>query len=191
MATVTPANATNETVAWTTSNAAVATVSGGKSPYSATVFPKGIAIAVFNGSTLTVMGIKAGSATATVKGSDGGNVWLPITVTVPDAFKAAATSRWETDGEETIRGDNASYTFIADGGTLFSSMHNKWGHASLDGSRFRLIEWSAAALVRTEAGAEPVFSFTIEKEEAGVVWMKFTFGDAEHRVVDEKWIAEE
>ena len=56
-ATVLPSNATNKTVTWTTSNASVATVSGGK-----------------------ITGVKAGSATITAKTSNGKTATCAVTV---------------------------------------------------------------------------------------------------------------
>jgi hypothetical protein len=169
------------------------TVTGGKSPYSVTVSPSGIVAATVAGSKLTVTGVKSGIATAVVEGVDGGRVSLSVTVTSPApppdpdaAFKADATLRWETVGATTIDVNNTSYTFVSDRGTLFSSSQNKWGHASLDGQRFRLIEWGATPLLRTETGSTPVSSFTVVKEETGTVWLKFSADDTEHRVVAEK-----
>ncbi|MDR2127395.1 MAG: hypothetical protein LBP63_11290 [Prevotellaceae bacterium] len=154
------------------------------------IIPTDIVAVTISGNKLTISGIKAGNATVTVTGSDGGKANLTISVTKktdPDAaFKADATLRWETVGEATIDINNTSYTFVADRGTLFSSTQNKWGHASLDGQRFRLIEWGTSPQMRTENGIVTVTSFQSVKEEGKIVWMKFSANGVIHRVVAEK-----
>jgi hypothetical protein len=167
------------------------TVSGGKSPYTASVSPAGIATVSVSGNRLTVTGVKAGNAVAAVKGSDGGAATLQITVTEkPDplaAFKADATSRWELPGGTVVKSNETAFTFIADAGKLFSSAQNKWGYASHDGMAFRLMEWGASPLMRTEEGTTPVTDFQIVKEEGNNLWVIFKVSGSEHRVVAKKW----
>ena len=162
-------------------------ISGGKSPYTVSIAPTGIATVVVN-DRLVVTGIKTGAATATVKGSDGGAATLAITVTAkPDplaAFKADATLRWEFPNGEVVKSDSTAFVYITDsGGYLFSSEQNKWGYASLDGWTFHLIEWGNSPLVRTERGTTSVTDFQLVKEEEHRVWITFKLNGAAHRVV--------
>jgi hypothetical protein len=165
-------------------------VSGGKSPYSVTVSPTGIAAAVVNGTKLTVTGVTAGNAVAAVKGSDGGSANLSITVTEkPDplaAFKSDAVPRWELPDGKTVKSDDSRYVFITDGGKLFASTQNKWGYASLDGSTFRLIEWGTSPTMRTETGTVAVTDFQIVKEDGKTVWLTFKADGLDYRVAAKK-----
>jgi hypothetical protein len=166
------------------------TVSGGKSPYTASISPAGVAALSLSGNKLSVTGVKAGSAVATVKGSDGGSATLQVTVTAkPDplaAFKADAALRWELPDGTVIRDGNTAFVFIADANKLFSSAQNKWGYASLSGMSFRLIEWGASPAMRTETGTTAVTDFQTVKEESGKVWITFKASGTAHRVVAAK-----
>jgi hypothetical protein len=166
------------------------TVSGGKTPYTATVSPTGTVMATVNVVKLIITGVKAGNATVTVAGSDGGKVSLSVTVTAKPvdpyaAFKADATPRWETVGEGTVKNDDSRFTFISDAGTLLGSTQRKWGYASHDGSVFTLIEWGVSPLIRREIGVIEITSFQSLKQEGGKEWLVFTLGAEEHRVVAE------
>ncbi|MDR2415868.1 MAG: hypothetical protein LBD75_04640 [Candidatus Peribacteria bacterium] len=161
-------------------------ISGGQAPYMVQTIPEGVAITSISNSTLSITGTKTGNTIATIKGSDGGNAKLSITVTADpfSAFKADETPRWEfPDGKVVIRSDKNKHVFITDKGKLFGSGQQKWGYASLDGTKFCLIEWGTAPIMRTETGTVAVADFKTVYTKAEKVWLIFKVNNSEHRVV--------
>ena len=121
----------------------------------------------------------------------------PVPPPTPDAyaaFKADATSRWES-GTTVLKSEEAhSYVFVSDaGGSLFSSAKYKIGRIWNEGSNYELIEFSGTPAVgkpsdpsiRKPSGSVALYSLEILKVEGVKLWLvyKETASSAEGRIV--------
>jgi len=160
-----------------------------------------IATATVSGSKISISGVKAGTTTLTVTGSDQGKANIAVTVTpLPvidpyESFKADGALRFEMPGIPIIKNVNASHLFYVDRGLLFSSAKSKLGYASRDGTAFAFFEWNGDATIGTKSNPSlrqgttsvPLKSLEILKVEGKKLWILATTTDEKNCFIVQEW----
>jgi hypothetical protein len=116
-------------------------ISDGVAPYSLQSLGENVQVNHVSDTKFTITGLSAGRATIIIRGKDGGEAQLKVSVSADSnkAFKANATVRVEVNGTTYTEVDGI---FVVDkGGKLLESSQVKVGFSTRDGSVFWYIGW--------------------------------------------------
>ncbi|MDR3168331.1 MAG: hypothetical protein LBU27_00785 [Candidatus Peribacteria bacterium] len=116
-------------------------ISGGVAPYSLQSLGDNVKVNSVSNTKFTITGLSAGNTTVAIRGTDGGESQLKVSVSADPnkAFKANATIRVEVNG---ITYTEVDGIFVVDkGGKLLESSQVKIGFSTRDGSTFWYIGW--------------------------------------------------
>jgi hypothetical protein len=161
-------------------------ISGGVAPYIVQSSDESVAqVNLVSNTKFAIIDLSTGSTTVVVRGEDGGETSLSVSVSADPyrAFKADATTRFEIGGKVYTEFDRI---FVVDkGGILLESSQQKVGFSARDGSVYVYVGWdddTRNPKLYTEEGVSPLSSLQFVKESEGKTWIIAENGSVEIRI---------
>ncbi|MDR1526914.1 MAG: pilus assembly protein N-terminal domain-containing protein [Dysgonamonadaceae bacterium] len=163
------------------------TISGGVAPYVVQSSDESVAqVNLVSSTKFAVTGLSTGTATVIVRGKDGGETSLPVSVSADPyrTFKADATTRCEINGQVYTEFNRV---FVVDkGGILLESSQKKIGFSARDGNSYLYVGWDNdyrnPKLYTENEGIVPLSSLQVLQEKEGKGWIIAKNGTSEIRI---------